>query len=130
MKKALVYIIVFLMPLTLGMMLIRQSNSENDFGSFKILYNYLEQYPVESIEDLKNLFVEWRDVLLDNVDLEPDWSGDFWEDLQQIGTLISNSFKFIGNLLKFQALIFIDLFNFLWDSLSWILNLPFYVINA
>lgn len=130
MKKALIYIIVFLFPLTITTMFIRKANNVEEFGSFNLVYNYLQMYPVENIDDIKDMFVNWKDILFTNADFSPDWSGSIWSDIAEIGELIAEAFTFLYNIIRWQVLFFIDILMFFWDSLSWILNFPYYVLNG
>ena len=130
MKKALIYIIVFLFPLTITTMFIRKANNVEEFGSFNLVYNYLQMYPVETVDDIKDMFVNWKDILFTNADFSPDWSGSIWSDIAEIGELIAEAFTFLYNIIRWQVLFFIDILMFFWDSLSWILNFPYYVLNG
>ena len=112
MKKALIYIIVFLFPLTITTMFIRKANNVEEFGSFNLVYNYLQMYPVETVDDIKDMFVNWKDILFTNADFSPDWSGSIWSDIAEIGELIAEAFTFLYNIIRWQVLFFIDILMF------------------
>lgn len=130
MRKLFCYIIVFLFPITLTTMFIRKANNVEEFGSFSIVYDYLQLYPVESIDEIKTLFANWKDLLFENAEFEPDWSGNIWSDLQEIGQLLADGFTFIINFISWQVKFGLNLLEFLWDSLGWIINLPYYVLSS
>lgn len=129
MRKLLCYIIVFLFPITITTMFIRKANNVEEFGSFSIIYEYIQQYPVESIEDIKYLFTNWDDILFQYSEFNPDWSGNIWNDFQQIGQLIADGFMFVISFFSWQIAFVWDILRFVWDSLSWIINLPYYVLS-
>lgn len=129
MRKMFAYIFLFLAPILLTSMFLRKAAGNDVFAGSHMIYEYLELYPVTDIEDVKNMFVNWKDVLFENAEFEPDWSGNLWEDIQAIGELIADAFMFLYNLVRWQILVSIDILELLWHSLTWILNLPYWVKN-
>lgn len=129
MRKMLCYIIVFLLPLSMTMMVVRKANGVDEFGSFNIIYDYIQIYPVDSVNDFKELIVNIDSILLENAEFSPDWSGNVFEDIAEVGKLIADAFTVLFNFLKWQLFFIYDFFVLLVDSLLWIFNFPGYVIN-
>lgn len=130
MRKMLTYIIIFLFPFTLTVMFIREANDVDDYGSVSIIYNYLSQFPSDHVYNISHIISNTKTLLLDDVDFTPDWSGNIFDDIAEVGSLIADGFEFVINFFKWTFKLLWNLFSLIIDTLTWIVNFPAYIINA
>ena len=98
-------------------MFLRKASGVDSFAGTSMFYEYLELYPVSSIDDVKDMFINCKDLLLVNADFSPDWSGNIFDDIAEVGELIAEFFVFLYNFIKWQIITSINIFKLLWGSL-------------
>lgn len=116
-------------------MFIRKANNVEEFGSFKIVYDYLLMYPVESIEDIKNMFTEWDEILLYGTSIpeytwDPEPEESINEVIKEFFTFIGDIFVVIFNVFRWCFLMMYNMLKFFWTNVSWFFNLPYWVLGT
>lgn len=97
MKRLIIGIVVMLLPLMMAFSFVRGSSGVSPKISSSVLYNFILTYPLEEVDKVKEGFAEIEDIGFskDNI-FNPDWSGNMFEDLTEIGQMIADFLSLFG----------------------------------
>lgn len=131
-KRLIIAVVVFIIPVMLGFGIVKGTFSENNDARFSVsaLYDYVLTFPTDHIDDIRYELGEVRNVGFEKADLfEPDWSGTFFEDIAEIGRMIADFFVAIWDYISFCIKLCYLTVLIVGDGLIWILGFPTYLIT-
>lgn len=132
-KKFIIAVVLFILPLMVGFSIVKGSFSTNNDPRFSVsvLYEYTLTYPSDHIDairaelgDIKNMGFARSDIF------DPDWSGNVFDDIAEIGKMIADFFVAIWDYISFCVKVAILCILVIVDGLVWILGFPSYLINV
>lgn len=132
-KKFIITIVVCILPLMLAFSIVKgtfETNNDPRF-SVSVLYDYLLTFPTDHVDDIRYELGEARNMGFGRADLfDPDWSGDIFDDIAEIGRMIADFFVAIWDYISFCVKLCYLGILIIVDGLIWILGFPSYLITA
>lgn len=132
-KKFIVAIVLFILPLMIGFSIVKGTfDDDNDTRfSVSVLYDYVLVYPSDNIEEIRAQVGELSNIGFRNAELfEPDWSGNVFNDIAEIGRMIADFFIAIWDYIAFSVRVCALSVLLFVDGLVWILGFPGYLITV
>lgn len=130
-KKFIIAIVIFIIPVMLGFGIVKGTFSENKDARFSVsvFYDYVLTFPTDHIDDIRYELGEVRNVGFEKAELfEPDWSGTFFDDVAEIGRMIGDFFTALWDYISFSIKVCYLGVLIIADGLIWILGFPTYLI--
>lgn len=132
-KKFIIAIVVSILPLMVGFSIVKGSfTSDNDPRfSVSVLYEYVLTYPTDHIDSIRSELGEIDNIGFARSDIfDPDWSGNLFDDIAEIGKMIADFFVAIWDYISFCVKLCILGVLVIVDGLVWILAFPSYLTNV
>ena len=86
--------------------------------------------PVDDIDTLKYEFGELQNIgFSDETKFNPNWEGNFFDDIAQIGKMIADFFVAIWDYFYFMIKVSLIITTLLLKFIIWALSFPIYIIR-
>lgn len=130
-KRFIVAIVIFILPLMLGFAIVKGTFEENNDPRFSVsvLYDYVLTFETNHIDEIRYELGEVRNVGFEKAEIfDPDWSGGFADDVAEIGRMIGDFFTAIWDYISFCIKLCYLCVLVVFDGLIWILSFPTYLV--
>lgn len=132
-KRFLIAIVLFILPLMLAFSIVKGTFAENNDTHFSVsvLYDYVLVYPSDNIDAIRSQVGELSNIGFRNAELfEPDYSGDFIDDVAEGFRMIGDFFVAIWDYITFSVRVCALSVLVFVDGLVWVLGFPGYLITV
>lgn len=131
MKKFVIPIVLMLIPILIaGSILKIVGGKQSPILSSSVFVEFVETFPAEDIDKIRYELSEISNIgFSDASKFNPDWSGNLFSDISEIGRMIADFFTAIWEYFSWTIKLMLLITSTIIHMLLWGLSFPSFVIN-